>query len=586
MILNLLQQFQQANRGDRLGRIWATKNIDPNINPGKVNLSKVLGKCFSQADDADFTGVMGGFAILDDKYYAIGTDRVWRTSGEEPGEGWAEVPSTPTDCSSNSDIKAFNGKVYIATNAAIGAALKAYDTSSGWSTIDTLTNIETKIMTVYNNRLYIKDTDETVISMSTAEALATSSSYTIDINATTGENQLITKIEAVSDGIWIATIYTDKTGGEMIFWDGVTANVASARYKVPRGVLSIAVKDDRPYIIDSQGRLRVFDGTTFTEIDRLPIVDEELLDFADQNNTRFVHPNGMTVVNDEIYILVSNARDESGKDPVERMPGGIWAYNSEFGLYHKYSFVNSDITAATPTITDFGQNEIYKVGALFPSSAVGFGVALDDSSEVLASISFTTNASSFVANDLAAVAITNQANDIKKAGYFVTAQLTAETFDETWKEVIAVHDRLKNSTDRIIIKYRTYETDPIYGTGTWAEDKRITSTADVSSLSAGDEIEILRGTGAGECLTIDSISSTQIRFKENYLSGMTGTCRFRGQKWKEIGQQLNQDEHFLRRILDARPGAWVQFKVFMIGTGKSPQLIKLLSISSPNANTK
>jgi hypothetical protein len=586
MIIDFLQQFQQANRGDRLGRIWATKNIDPNINPGKVNISKVLGKCFSQADDADFTGVMGGFTILDDKYYAIGTDRVWRTSGEEPGEGWAEVPSTPTDCSSNSDIKAFNGKVYIATNAALTAALKSYDTSSGWSTIDTLTNGKTKIMTVYNNRLYIKDTDETVISMSTAEALATSSSYTIDINATTGENQLITKIEAVSDGIWIATIYTNKTGGEMIFWDGVTANVASARYKVPRGVLSIAVKDDRPYIIDSQGRLRVFDGTTFTEIDRLPIVDEELLDFADQNNTRFVHPNGMSVVNDELYILVSNARDESGKDPVERMPGGIWAYNSEFGLYHKYSFVNSDITAATPTITDFGQNEIYKVGALFPASAVGFGVALDDSSEVLASISFTTNASSFVDNDLAAVAITNQANDIKKAGYFVTAQLTAETFDETWKEVIAVHDRLKNSTDRIIIKYRTYETDPIYGTGTWAEDKRITSTADVSSLSAGDEIEILRGTGAGECLTIDSISSTQIRFKENYLSGMTGTCRFRGQKWKEIGQQLNQDEHFLRRILDARHGAWVQFKVFMIGTGKSPQLIKLLSISSPNANTK
>lgn len=584
MILNLLQQFQQANRGDRLGRIWATKNIDPNINPGKVNISKVLGKCFSQADDADFTGVMGGFAILDDKYYAIGTDRVWRTSGEEPGEGWAEVPSTPTDCSSNSDIKAFNGKVYIATNAALGAALKAYSVSGGWSTIDTITNSKTKRMTVFANRLYIKDADETIISMDTAETLVTSGSNTIDINATTGENQLITKIEAVSNGIWIATIYTDKIGGEMIFWDGETENVASARYKVPRGVLSIAIKDDRPYIIDSQGSWRVFDGITFVEIGRLPIDDEELMDFADQNDTRFIHPNGMITVGDEIYALVSNKRDESGKDPIERMPGGIWAFNKDYGVYHKYSFVNSDITATTPTITDFGQNEIYKVGALFQASAVGFGVALADSSEVLASLSFTTDASD-MDDSIPVIAITNQANDIKKAGYLVTAQLNTETFDETWKEVIAVHDRLKNSTDRIIIKYRTYESDPIYRTGTWAEDKRITSTADVSSLSAGDEIEILRGTGAGECLTIDSISSTQIRLKENYLSGMTGTCRFRGQKWQEIGTQLNQDEQFLRKTLEGK-GAWVQFKVFMIGTGKSPQLIKLLSVSSAQANYK
>jgi hypothetical protein len=585
MIINFLQQFNQANTGDNQGTIWATKNIDPNINPGKVNLSKVLGKCFSEADDEDFTNVMGGFAILADQYYAIGTDKVWRTSGEEPGEGWAEVPGTPTDCSPNSDIKAFNGKVYIATNYALGAALKAYSVSGGWSTIATITNSKTKRMTVFANRLYIKDDDETIISMDTAETLVTSGSNTIDINATTGENQLITKIEAVSNGIWIATIYTDKTGGEMIFWDGETENVASARYKIPRGVLTMTIKDDRPYIIDSLGRWRVFDGTAFVEIGRLPIDDEELLDFADQSDTRFIHPNGMITVGDEIYALVSNKRDESGKDPIERMPGGIWAFNKDYGVYHKYSFVNSDITATTPTITDFGQNEIYKVGALFQASAVGFGVALADSSEFLASLSFTTDASHMVGNSIPVIAITNQANDIKKAGYLVTAQLNTETFDETWKEVIAVHDRLKNSTDRIIIKYRSYESDPIYGTGTWAEDTRITTTTNVSSLSEGDEIEILRGTGAGECLTIDSINSTQIRLKENYLSGMTGTCRFRGQKWQEIGTQLNQDEQFLRKTLEGK-GAWVQFKVFMIGTGKSPQLIKLLSVSSAQANYK
>jgi hypothetical protein len=426
----------------------------------------------------------------------------------------------------------------------------------------------------------VTDLNEKVYSMNTSETVVKSGSNTIDINTTTGENQIITKIKAVSNGIWIATTYTDKAGGEMIFWDGETENVASSRYQLTRGALSMEIVDDRPYIVDSLGRLRVYDGTTFVEIARLPIDDESLDDFNSSDNDRFIHPNGMIRVEDEIYLLVNNLINDTTEDPIENFPAGVWAWNRNYGLYHKYSIADFDIVNGTQT--DFGAGELVKVGALFRSDATG-GSAIDrdNESEILAGVSYYSDATT----TKAAIGVTNVIDDIKKAGYFVTAQLTSETFDETWKEVIAVHDRLKNSTDRIIIKYRTYESDPIYGTGTWAEDTRITTTTNVSSLSEGDEIEILRGKGAGVCLTIDYTSGTMIRFKENFLTGMTGTCRFRGQKWQEIGQQINQDEQFLRKTLEGK-GAWVQFKVFMIGTGKSPQLIKLLSVSSAQANYK
>lgn len=584
MKLNLIPQFIQPNNGDNQATIWASKNIDPSSNKGKIRLAPPLGFVTSTAEEANLGAPAWGFAFTSafatDKYYAVADDRVWESANRDPNSGWSEVASTPTDINEDSDIIAFNSKIYIATTN----FLKSYTQSGGFANVNGISAVPHS-MTVYANRLYISDNSEKVESMNTSETYVTSGSNTIDLNATTGESQLITKIKSVSNGIWIATIYTDKVGGEMIFWDGETANVASARYKLTRGALSMEIVDDRPYIIDSLGRLRVFDGTTFVEIARFPIIDESLDDFNSNNNDRWIHPNGMIRVEDEIYILANNLMsDETTQEPIENFPAGVWAYNKENGLYHKYSIVNADIVAPSPgdTQLDFGISEYVKVGAIYRSDAGGSIVDREDESEILAGIQYYTSATA----TKAAIGVTNVIDTVKKAGYLVTAQLNAESFDEVWKEVIAVHDRLKNSTDRIVIKHRTYESDPIYGTGTWSEDTRFTTLADLSTIDSGDEIEVLRGTGAGECLTIDNISGTMVRLKENFLTGMTGTLRFRAQKWSEIGKQVNQDEQFLRRTLDSSPSAWVQFKIFMVGTGKSPQLIKLLSVSTDNAQTQ
>lgn len=583
MQVNFLENFAQLNNGDNSGTIWATKNIDPLHNPGKVNISKILGFRSNTADLANLGAPAAGFAYTSafatDAYYAVADDRVFDTGEAEASSTWAETTNTPTDCDINSDIIAFNSKIYVAT-ANFLKSLASYGGS--FSNINALSSFPHS-MCVFANRLYVSDNAENIESMNTSEAYSTSGANTIDLNTTTGENQLITKIAAVSNGIWIATIYTDKRGGEMIFWDGVTENVADERYLLRFGALAMVIKDDRPYIMDSQGRLRVFDGTTFKEIGRLPITDDSLSGYNDNSNDRWIHPNGMLVVDEEIYCLVRNTMSDSTLNPIENLPSGVWAWNSNYGLYHKYSFVNSDIGPNPDAIADYGVSELSKVGALFAGDATGGSVPdRDEESEFLAGITYFTDATA----TSTAFGITNVVNNKQKGGYLVTAQLNSKNFDEQWKEVVATFDRLKNSTDRIFIKYRTYESTPIYGTGTWAEDTRITTTTDLSSLSEGDEIEILRGKGAGACLTIDYISGTMVRFKENPLSNMSGTVRFRGQKWQEVVVIDETDLHFIKKSLDAKTGAWVQFKVFMVGTGKSPQLIKLISNSAPQGDYK
>lgn len=582
MILEYLQNFRQLNRGDNQGTVWATKNIDPEINGGKINVSRVLGFRTNTDDKANLGAPAWGFAFSSDigttdRYFAVADDRCWETSTTNPNAPWTEMASTPTDIDANSDIIAFNAKLYIATQN----NLKSFDGNYGGGTFADISGglgASPHSLCVYANRLYVSDLDEKVYSMDTAETLSKTGSNTIDLNTVTGINQVITKILAVSDGIWIATLYADKAGGEMIFWDGVTENASSARYKIPRGALTMVIKDDRPYIVDSLGRVRVFDGTSFTEIARFPIRDEALDGLNSNGNDRFIHPNGMITVNDEIYILANNTMQDTTQKSLERMPAGVWAWNSEKGLYHKYSFVDTDITDST--LTDYGAGELAAVGALFNSDATGgSAVDRDDQSEIMAGIQYYSDATT----TKAAIGITNVQNTIKKAGYLVTAEVTAEGMDELWKEIALVHDRLKNSTDRIIIKVRTKVDTPIYGTGTWSSDTILRSSSDLSTVVNGDEVEILRGKGAGACYDIDSITGNyRLQLAENTLTGMSGTVSFRITNWKQIAEVDTTDTSFIKKVIDEASGGLLQIKVFIVGTGMSPQLVKLMSNSSNN----
>ena len=581
MIVDFLEQFNQSNKGDTKGTIWATKNIDPNINNGKINISKILGFSTDTDDQANLEAAASGFAFTSafttDRYFAVADDRVWQSSFSDPNSAWSAVTSTPTDIDINSDIIAFNSKIYIATQNFV----KSYTQAAGFNNVNAVSS-NPHSFCIYANRLYVTDNNDNIESMDTSETYSTSGSYTLDLNTTTGESQLITKISAVSDGIWIATVFTDKAGGEMIFWDGATANVVSSRYKLTRGALAMTIKDDRPYIIDSFGRLRVFDGTTFTEIARLPIKDETIDNFNDDSNDRWVHPNGMILVNDEIYILIRNTMSDTSQNIIENMSSGVWAYSIDYGFYCKYPFSNVDVGVTPETPKGGGIDELAQVGAIISSNATG-GSTVDraDESEILVGVKYYTDATA----TKAAFGITNVINDIKKIGCFVTAQLNPELFDEAWKEVVAFHDLLKNSTDRIIIKYRTSESTPIYGTGTWSNDLRITSTSDLSNAEQGNELEILRGDGAGVCYHITNGvelhgSNYRLDLDYNPFASMTGTCKFRIQNWKKVSTQDTTDSTFIRGTLDT--GSWIQLKLFMVGTGKSPQLTKLLVSSTPS----
>jgi hypothetical protein len=583
MIQDLLQQFQQANRGEKQGTIWATKNIDPRIHEDNVQVSRVFGYNISSEIEEDLEYQVGdvnqpnppsGFAFTEQ---ITGANTIFATIGlgvwgaNITNKEWTLIDNR--NCSINSDIIAFNDAVYVATKD----GLDELDLNADWSQITTLAD-SPHSFTIYGNRLYVSDDQDKVYSMTAAGSASKTGSYTIQLESTTGADQTIVKIAAVSDGIWIATLFTNKMGGEMIFWDGVSENIASARYELPSGALAMTIKDDRPYVIDALGRLRVFDGTTFPEVARFPIYDEQLKDFNNDSNNRWIHPNGMIVIDEEIHVLVSNEIDGDSGDEIENLPAGIWAWNPTNGLYHKHSFVPALITGGGQTVSSFGLFNLNRVGALFNGFANGsVETDADERTTLWAGVSYDTDTTHN------AIGIVNYSEDINKAGYFVSNPITATTFDDVWKEIVPTYHKFSNLTDKVVIKYRVVEDTPIYADGYWSDNTILRSNDDLSDVENGDEVEILTGTGAGLCATITSITGQyRIQLDANSLTGMTGDCRFRIQKWIKL-ESINDIENTFKRITIGDNSDSIQFKVYMEGVGSSPRLKRLISVSSEHA---
>lgn len=105
-----------------------------------------------------------------------------------------------------------------------------------------------------------------------------------------------------------------------------------------------------------------------------------------------------------------------------------------------------------------------------------------------------------------------------------------------------MYKRFKSSSSSIVAKYRCFEEDPVQATITWVNTTSFTTTTDVSAYwngtDTGGEVEVLNGTGAGNCAHITSIvnnAGTYTVTLDTTITGVaTGTAVARFQKWIKL----------------------------------------------------
>lgn len=567
------KQFTQNNKSDLLGNIWSSFNLDLSSNPGRIRLSPRLMVSSEQAFVSTISSAPCAFKFYNNAYWAVAGTKVHTNSSTSLQASFTAdaTSSTPTTCDVTvSDMEVFNSELYVSTAS---NTLYYYDGAS-WSSISIgSASTDTHMMTTYSGYLYWSTLQNKIYQIDTSHT----SSLKLTIGTTSGEN-VITWMRAASNRIWIGTVNTLGGKGYVYEWDGVSRQVSRAYRLESQGALACSIKDDIPYIVDTNGRLLVYSGGTFQEVARFPTGTLFLTKSTSSVNDRFIHPNGMSVIEGKINILINNKGGDYAATIKENLPSGIWEYDPNIGLYHKYAPTYYDDDGGSP-ITDYGQNKISAVGALADFKKADSSSSANGS--FLAGITLYTNVSS----TNSAIMIDDSNDTVQKYGYFVTTWIDSANLKDTWNKIYTTYRKFLDSSDKIVLKYRQIEDNPTEISITWSSTNSFTTTTDLSG-NVGDEIEILQGQGGGLCAHITNVTtfgSTYIVTIDETLANITNgnTAKARLQSWIKIGSITDLTTESKELSFDSSVSERIQLKVCMLFKGKD-QLHRVALINVEN----
>jgi hypothetical protein len=564
------KQLVQANTSDTLGNVLSSFNLDLVENSGNIRLGS---RMLLNTNGLDGCPVAFRWwrQVSDDKIFAIAGTKVYSggagTGGAFPNTALTAdgTTLTPTNLSSDySDMAVFNGNIYASSGS---TTLYYMDDGSTWRTITSFgSSSQVHMLCPFGDRLYMTDLQSRVISINTSNVGVTSGQYTINLG--NSDSNVITFIRASASRIWIGTVNTRGGVGHIYEWDGTSAQTTRTYTLESSGALSCVIKDDIPYVMDTDGNLLAWSGGSFKRLTTLKTDPRIFYNSLRTRNDRWIHPNGMAIVRNRINVLIDSRLSTNGTPTLEKTPSGIWEYDPNIGLYHKYSL---GLAKSSDTITDFGQSRLSRAGGLMEINQPGSSSSRNGT--FMAGATYYTNASSTSSG-----AFYDDQNETKqKAGYIVTTKLPASKISDVWQYVWAVYEKLLTSTDKMVVKWRVDDATPSEGTITWTSTTTFTvpnSSVVVSNYwteGTGMEVEVVQGLGAGKCAHITNAvnnAGTWTVTVDETFTGATGTSIARFQNWTKAGVIADQTTRYAKFALPTSANSpWIEVKAWMLFTG-------------------
>jgi len=585
------KRFVRASRGEVFGNIWATKNIDLEANKGKIRLSERLYRLYDNGDSANLETAAKFIRSDADK-----TDRWWaltqsalvsaadglmfKTTNTDPLVGWIPDAVTDTPTAAMTDMEIFGqansyDRLIVARNTDLSMLNNGVWDTSWWQTTlsGTALTAGKHIFHKFINLLLVTNINTI---------------HTIDDSLVVVENRITLPKEyeivwVADDGyrVYIGTKHVRGGVGLIFPWDGTSETYDSPLS--PDSDISWAGCVDENgvmHTINGKGQLLAYDGEGFAEVAALPITESGITWEDNATTLQMVHHNGMCLIGNRIHILLDASPGNPGNGflLLENMLGGIWVYDKDVGLYHKYSVGQYDGS----TDNDWGAGNFGPNGALVetnPSQGrflAGCSVYSDNETTTIKAI-LTSKVKSSVTN----------------RGYFVTTQIASSNIRAFWKRLNIAFKKLENSTDRIIVKYRNDKNSNLYHTTgyvkandiTWTSTTTFTSTQAMFAYAAvGQEVEIIVGKGAGATAHISAVSYSDPTYTvtlDEAIPGASGDADARLMNWTKLGAISSQTvANQLYKI--AKRSKWIQFKIELRGTESSPEIEELLLEFNPS----
>lgn len=597
--------WKQNNKSDRFDDLEASFNLDLSSNYGATRISPRMVLNINVDDDAQLSAPPCAFKtfITTDTYiWMAAKAHMWHStatgSAGGPNDAFTQdaTASTPTALNSDyTDIWVDNSKLLV-TQA--HRDVKYLDSAGSWNTITNgLANSSGLHQGTFFralNRSYIIDDNAAGISSisgTTPTNVAASTQYTLnDLVEGAGANigSEISCIASNTSRIGIGTINKSGTSCKFYTWDGSTGGGGTygpnEEYTLDAsGILAVIVVDDVFTIFDTRGRLMQLNGGTFIELDRLPIDNAQMKLAISTATSRPVHYNGMALVDGNIEILINTQLWDTNSTIKEGCPSGVWCYDRESKtFYHKRSM---GLTKSDGTITDYGASKLSLVGALAQVEVLSADITQGSTNgTILAGCDYYTTATV----SKSGVFYDDSNNTLQKAGYLVTSKIFSDNISDTWQKIYLRFRKFLNSTDKIVVKYRTSQDESTQATITYTSTTTFTvPTASFSSAPAvGSEVEVIQGIGAGRTAHITAIATNganyEVTVDETITGATTQTAKAIFQSWKKLGSYNAQTDDFLKLPVDGgNTSTFIQFKVWFLWTGKN-QLYDLIVASKVN----
>jgi hypothetical protein len=591
-------RFYQSNDGELLGSVSSTFNIDPEVDRGKITIARRMGKGTDSTEEANL-GQASSFAYFDNRYFAsAGKIFVADTDTPNPDVAFEEDSATgaPTLTNANYELRLFNSSLYF-----IGASLlkKTGNYAADWTTVDSAPTDSLHSSTVFGDRLYFTEAETKIWSLTTADSLSTTGSYTLDISGA-HPGHVISSIRHASDGIWLTTINTNGGVGKVMRWDGVTENILNNVYEIPdSSVKGLVIHEDRPHIVTGRGLVMRFNGSYFDEVARFPFYDKLRTDFAAAERfTTWTHDNAIAIIDNQVHIAISNnyIDEPTMVNNEERALSGVWCYDPEFGLYHKYAFYTESNTSSN----NASQVDIPSVGSLFPAIYSEAVVNFEDAGKFIIGAQYYTDATNteqaiFSAKTNYEEGDSSSFTTHPNMAWLVTSQIQSEQLQDSWQHILLTYEPFISAYDKIVVKARVQKEDFSDVEISWVSACVFTSAdsawADVKTRAEDDiydEVTVIRGSGGGSCAHVQTITESggtyTVTLDETITCDSGTTAIARIQRWHRLGDVTDiKNLATFSKFSTGFESTWIQYKIFMTGNGQSPTLGRIVSVSEPKA---
>lgn len=337
--LPLNGNWTQENKSDRVGSLAWTKNINLD-KKGYIKLSPRSVNIFDNSEDTTNVGDTN-FNIpvalgrtSNGQFYLATTDEPFNINLANTAKTIAEdSASNNPNLNFQSHGAWFQNRFHESTDTTVG-----YNTAGTWtaSAITGLTSGVRHYITTFASRNQICVSNGNVV-----KQYDTAYSNTTDL--TIPSDFEITGLAYNNSRMAVITRLGNDSSGQnqesrFYLWDGASTGAIS-----DAGVGAYATIAVKPYktsfiILTSSGQLLYWNGGGFEELASFPFYFSEL-HWGDLLN-HFAYGDNIVVDGDNILINVGFDLSGVSKKREEYLvsnPSGVWCYDPEIGLYHKYS---------------------------------------------------------------------------------------------------------------------------------------------------------------------------------------------------------------------------------------------------------